>query len=79
MRLLVLIVVIGLLVWFINSWIKLLKFKGRDSSSGERDGSEKMVQCRYCGSYLPESRAVSHDEAFFCSREHLRKHLADEN
>ncbi|MEJ2308654.1 MAG: PP0621 family protein [Gammaproteobacteria bacterium] len=78
MRLLVLIVVIGLLLYFINSWIKLLKFKGPDSAGGKRDDSERMVQCRYCGSYLPESRAVSHGEDFFCSREHLRKHLTDE-
>jgi len=30
-----------------------------------------MVQCKVCGTYLPEAEALQHQDDFFCSREHL--------
>lgn len=30
-----------------------------------------MVQCKVCGTYLPEAEALQHQGAFFCSRKHL--------
>jgi formylmethanofuran dehydrogenase subunit E len=30
-----------------------------------------MVQCKFCGTYLPEPEALQHNGEFFCSKEHL--------
>ena len=79
MRILIFIVAIGLLLYFINSWLKLLRYKPPASSAEEGKGSEKMVRCAQCCSYVPVSRAVAHKEKHFCSREHLVRYLSDEN
>ena len=79
MRILIFIVAVGLLLYFINSWLKLLRYKPPASNAKEGTGSEKMVRCAHCGSYLPESRAVAHKEKHFCSREHLVRYLSDES
>jgi uncharacterized protein len=78
MRILIFIVAIGLLLYFINSWLKLLRYKPPASNPKEGKESEKMVRCAQCGSYLPVSRAVAHNEKHFCSRDHLVRYLSDE-
>lgn len=77
MRLLVLIIVIGLLIFFINSWIRMLKFKP-PADTGKSADSEKMTQCKFCGSYIPESHATVYKDLHFCSGEHLRKYLSED-
>ena len=79
MRILIFIVAVGLLLYFINSWLKLLRYKPPTSGQEKDAGSEKMVQCAHCGTHLPISRAVAHKEKHFCSREHLVRYLSDEN
>jgi uncharacterized protein len=79
MRILIFIVAIGLLLYFINSWLKLLRYKPPSSNAEEETDSEKMVRCAHCGSYLPVSNAVAHKEKHFCSREHLVRYLSDES
>ena len=79
MRILIFIIAVGLLLYFINSWLKLLRYKPPASGAEKESGSEKMVRCAQCGSYLPVSRAVAHKERHFCSREHLVRYLSDEN
>ena len=79
MRILIFIVAIGLLLYFINSWLKLLRYKPPASGKEETNDSEKMVRCAQCGSYVPVSRAVAHKEKHFCSRDHLVRYLSDEN
>jgi uncharacterized protein len=79
MRILIFIVAVGLLLYFINSWLKLLRYKPPAADPEKGTGSEKMVQCAQCGSYLPVSNAVSHKEKHFCSREHLVRYLSDEH
>ena len=74
MRILIFIVAVGLLLYFINSWLKLLRYKPPASNTE----SEKMVRCAQCGTHLPISRAVAHKEKHFCSREHLVRYLSDE-
>lgn len=32
-----------------------------------------MVQCKFCGTFLPEAEALPHKGEFFCSREHLTR------
>jgi len=78
MRILIFIVAVGLLLYFINSWLKLLRYKHPTSGTEKESGSEKMVRCAQCGSYIPLSRAVAHKEKHFCSRDHLVRHLSDE-
>jgi len=79
MRILIFIVAIGLLLYFINSWLKLLRYKSPASNADKKKESEKMVRCAQCGSYIPVSRAVAHKEKHFCSREHLVRYLSNEN
>jgi len=79
MRILIFIVAVGLLLYFINSWLKLLRYKPPASGAEKESGSEKMVRCAQCGSYLPVSRAVAHKEKHFCSRDHLVRYLSNEN
>ena len=79
MRILIFIVAVGLLLYFINSWLKLLRYKPPASGTEGKTDSEKMVRCAQCGSYIPLSRAVAHKEKHFCSRDHLVRYLSDEN
>ena len=79
MRILIFIVAIGLLLYFVNSWLKLLRYKPPASNAEEKKESEKMVRCAQCGSYLPVSNAVALKEKHFCSREHLGRYLSDES
>ena len=75
MRLLALIAVIGFLLYFINSWLKLRNMKPPtrpDRSTGE---TEKMVRCATCGSHLPQSSALAYKREYFCNREHLERYL----
>jgi uncharacterized protein len=32
-----------------------------------------MVQCKFCGTFLPETEALVHKGEFFCSRQHLKQ------
>ena len=79
MRSLVFIAIIGFLIYFITSWLKLRNMKPPASTENRNGKSEKMVRCEECGSYLPESRFLTHKEKHFCSKEHLRQHLTNDN
>jgi len=39
----------------------------------KRQLSGNMLQCAYCGMYIPEQEAVEADGHHYCSREHLEK------
>ena len=34
------------------------------------DTAQHMVQCRYCGVYLPQSEALQGETGFFCNKNH---------
>lgn len=36
-----------------------------------------MVQCKFCGTFLPEAEALNRGGDFFCSREHLERQDSD--
>jgi len=42
------------------------------SAGSEPDLPEQMVACQHCGLHVPESEAVRHGDAVFCSEDHRR-------
>jgi len=67
-----LIVVVGIAVYFIvRAYARSLGAKPPGQSEGAGAG-EDMVRCAHCGVLLPSSESVESDGARFCSEEHRR-------
>lgn len=60
-------------------WVCLLKRQHRrrldvlrsQAKDHKPDTSKPMVQCQYCGIYLPQSEAWPGERGFFCDKNHL--------
>ena len=66
MRLIVLLVIVGLLLWL----LKRLFSSEPEPEKLESTKSENMLQCKYCGVHVPESTAISRNHQPYCSAEH---------
>jgi hypothetical protein len=44
--------------------------EGGSTRGGAIDAGERMVACRHCGVYVPESEAIAADGAHYCSAAH---------
>jgi len=72
MRILVLIAIGLLLYIIISNYLRRQKvMKSQDTPS-----AEKMVKCKYCGLHILEQEALTANNNFYCSQEHLE---ADQN
>lgn len=66
---LLLVVVIGLVVWWM--WRKL-QAPSRDDPPVQRP-AELMVSCAFCGVNQPRSESVECDGRYYCSEAHRRE------
>jgi uncharacterized protein len=65
LRVLILLLGIGLVVWIL---IRLAKGSKLANRPQKKVGD--MVRCSHCGVYVPRSEAVQKGDRYFCSREH---------
>jgi uncharacterized protein len=73
----ILIIAIALLVLFVNSWLKLRAQQPSTKQPGRKEkkiAHEAMVRCEYCGTHVPESRAIEADGRHYCSPDHKAAH-----
>ena len=68
-RLLFWIAVIAAAVWF---WRKFKSPAAKQQRSAEPDAA-LMVRCAHCGVHLPQDRALSSRQAWYCIQAHLEQ------
>jgi len=67
-RLLLILLTLWALYIIVRAYIR----RSRKSTVNQHNKiATNMVQCKVCGTYLPEAEALQHQDDFFCSREHL--------
>lgn len=49
---------------------KKTTFSHTNSKQAHKPQTITMVQCEYCHIHLPENEAISHDNHYWCSKEH---------
>lgn len=70
-RLLIIALAVWLLVRVLKRWLAPRpKAVPKDKAQDNPD----MVRCAHCGLHIPKSEALSRDELYFCSRQHLDRH-----
>ncbi|MRJ22096.1 hypothetical protein FRT60_17430 [Pseudomonas haemolytica] len=69
LRLLFWIAVIAAAVWF---WRKFKNPAARQPRPAEPDATP-MVRCAHCGVHLPQDRALSSSQAWYCTQAHLEQ------
>ena len=70
---LLLIVIVGVVVYFIVRSYARSVAKSAGQTPRARPG-EDMVRCAQCGVHLPKSESIVTHGKFFCSEEHRRLH-----
>lgn len=55
-----------------------LEEKLREMTNQKEEGkpiikSEKMVECAYCGTYVPEKEAIKSGQDYFCCEQHAKQ------
>ncbi len=61
--------IIGLLV-IVLAFSVIKKVKARFSSSKASITGRKVIQCKHCGTYVPEEECIKKGSGFFCSQTH---------
>ena len=61
--------IIGLLI-IVLVFSVIKKVKARLSSSKASISGRKVIQCKYCGTYVPEEECVKKGSGVFCSQAH---------
>jgi len=61
--------IISLLI-IVLAFSVIKKIKARFSSSKGSITGRKVIQCKYCGTYVPEEECVKKGSGFFCSQSH---------
>lgn len=77
MLLMLKLLIMGFLAWILVSMLrkKLQSPKSRDTQRKQSDQpAEQVVPCQHCGLHVPQSSAISHQQHFFCSQQHLDAH-----
>ncbi len=67
-RLILLILLIWILWWFVRRWFQNFQQNQKKTSTIQQHGM--MVQCDYCGLYLPEKEALHSGNAHYCCEAH---------
>ncbi|MBJ2240065.1 envelope stress response protein PspG [Pseudomonas sp. MF6772] len=68
-RLLFWIALIAAAVWF---WRKFKRPASTQQQPGEQ-GAAPMVRCAHCGVHLPQDRALSQRQDWYCTQAHLEQ------
>ena len=66
MRMLLIFIALAIIVMV----IKRLWLQPRTGTPKRRQLSGQMVQCKYCGMYIPETEAIRAQDQWYCSSEH---------
>ena len=53
--------------------LRRLLSRPRVNRSQSRPDTGNMVQCEYCGTYIPEAEAIRHQGRLYCSHHHLEE------
>lgn len=69
-RLLILVLLGLVLVWWLFSRIGKLRSKQRGAADTAATGAQNMVACAHCGVHLPLNEAVKDGELHFCGEPH---------
>ena len=64
------ILIAALIYWIIKS--RRLK---QEETEVLQESAEDMVNCSYCGVYLPKSEAVGNHDKYFCCNEHSHLYI----
>ncbi|MCU7829063.1 MAG: hypothetical protein KZQ85_08345 [Candidatus Thiodiazotropha sp. (ex Myrtea sp. 'scaly one' KF741663)] len=71
---------LGLAVWGLYLIIRhLIRQKKLQNSGKTRTKAVNSVQCAHCGLHLPREEALSHGDAYYCSKAHLLADNPDED
>lgn len=63
-----------LILVIVAVWSLAKGFRRKDTSRHAPEAApEQMVNCHYCGLYLPQSEALAEAGKFFCCAEHRRR------
>lgn len=71
-KLIFFILIAVLIYWIIKS--RQLKQKDKEAEVLP-ESAEDMVNCSYCGVYLPKSEAVGNHDKYFCCNEHSHLYI----
>ncbi len=59
--------------FFLVRWLKNLQANAAPFQAAKvNDLSEKLVQCAYCRTFIPENKAVQARQQSYCSAEHSK-------
>jgi len=65
---------LSLILVVVAVWWLAKGFRRKDPASGAPQAApEQMVNCDYCGLYLPQGEAIAESNRFFCCNEHRRR------
>jgi uncharacterized protein len=70
-RLLIFILIAAAVYWLVR--IISQKAIRKPSAHKTEDAAEAMVKCQYCGVHLPQHKAVSNNQKWYCSQQHLEQ------
>jgi len=63
-----------LILVIVTAWRLAKGFRRKDTArDAPQAAPERMVNCDYCGLYLPQSEAIAEAGKFFCCAEHRRQ------
>ncbi|WP_428609849.1 PP0621 family protein [Sedimenticola sp.] len=74
---------IRLLLILLTLWVlyisvrRYIRRREKNDVNRQNKIADNMVQCKFCGTYLPESEALKNNSDFFCSKEHLTQQNHD--
>ncbi|MGB5260917.1 MAG: PP0621 family protein [Gammaproteobacteria bacterium] len=66
MRMLLIFIALAIIVMV----IKRLWLQPRPRAAKRTQLSGQMVQCKYCGMYIPEPEAIRGEDQWYCSKQH---------
>lgn len=65
---------LSLILVIVAVWWLAKGFRRKDLARDAREiAPEQMVNCEYCGVYLPQGEAIAEADKFFCCAEHRRR------
>lgn len=66
-----------LLVWL--AWFLYKNYLNKQTRHQQNRKLEagRIVKCQYCDLHLPETQALQHDSAWFCTRDHMQAFLGN--
>ncbi len=61
-------------LWFLRfyfqRWLRNLTGNATGPQTEQKSISEKLIQCAYCHTFTPQSKAIQAKGSYYCSQEH---------